>query len=1097
MDIRKIITSVNPQQYKFPPTTQKIEFIISPIPKDINIIEIDTKEQYVQQFIEQANAWLRWFDKFLLVFIHVVEWLKNWNVDGTAQLFNDICTTRNNSSINMIQMKAIVERTLKLLRPFNDLQRLCYLVNCLTSFQLIDSGTLNNQIISENYIRELKRFQPNNSFTVNARHIFKHIIPINDRQSVQWCIASEKHPCNIQIEYQTSELNDDTQVLFCKEKISIDKHILQGEFETQEAGQLIIIINNQQFQAPRTIWYRITQITLSTSHLFHGIFNMFYQQYYTQSIRIIKEGELSQLLDKVFTFIDNLLNGTVSLRDMTDLKTVFCDKNIHVREEVKKLFTNRSSDEGAIRKQSSFVNTTMNSPTEKEIEQVCEWLQIYQYYSHINIIINCIETFDILPIDCDDQLIGHLKRLCDENCSLKEITRTYEIVKRQFQNLSSQHLHLIKMALECSNVVQMMKKSDLDSSHGRRLFQELRDNLTTQFKLQERNNMILNSWIIAYALCEPFVLKANNFDEFVNRIAGLSNFEENSLNHMQIVNENVQIVNMWLSAEETTVLDNALITMEHLYKTGKVKICLRRLMNEQSYFEMIYSIDKIKSESLHRNDSEHDDYEQYKSEKLKFTLSMSDIDDHKRQLTFCNVDLQENMFYRKILLNEQLKLLKIVENIYLILIKLEMNGHPDYQLREENYEIHDRTGEIDTILSDLRKDHRIREDRLKRIVKTRTENLELIYRALETAYKMWIKNLERYRQDSRLLNLFSNRQIMILIILLTTSTTQNQIKCHFLEKFSLSKDVINNKEKELKLTIQCLIHYLRSLKMHDCDLSETNILHLYETYKIPSNSNVETSLEKLSQFLQELFNNGRELFRKNPLINENQQYLVTSNMIRYNTSEKIPLEHDLDMDTCCILLNLFNDRLPSVYQILWCSIASEDDIRLFFLRVRTFHYLIFVVMDIDKMHHRLREFLLNEQDELTRYEQAHGPVYYFSRELTISRKGLRPFHITPKYRDSSQTYTQLIRLFQQNNWIQPQIQIIYGQAGIGKTHCINTKYKTEDTSCFSINDKLNLSSLISSFLSFDSRISNDSPSVSFNISIHAPFEELNRTFLSL
>ncbi|CAF4785784.1 unnamed protein product, partial [Rotaria sp. Silwood2] len=129
-----------------------------------------------------------------------------------------------------------------------------------------------------------------------------------------------------------------------------------------------------------------------------------------------------------------------------------------------------------------------------------------------------------------------------------------------------------------------------------------RDHLTTQFQLQERNNMILNSWIIAYALCEPFVLNANNFDEFVNRIAGLSNFEENSLNHMQIVNENVQIVNMWLSAEETTVLDNALITMEHLYKTGKVKICLRRLMNEQSYFEMIYSIDKIKSESLHRND---------------------------------------------------------------------------------------------------------------------------------------------------------------------------------------------------------------------------------------------------------------------------------------------------------------------------------------------------------------------------------------------------------------------------------------------------------------------------------------------------------------
>ena len=69
---------------------------------------------------------------------------------------------------------------------------------------------------------------------------------------------------------------------------------------------------------------------------------------------------------------------------------------------------------------------------------------------------------------------------------------------------------------------------------------------------------------------------------------------------------------------------------------------------------------------------------------------------------------------------------------------------------------------------------------------------------------------------------------------------------------------------------------------------------------------------------------------------------------------------------------------------------------------------------------------------------------------------------------------------------------------LGKTHRINTNYKTQDTFCFSVNDTMNLSSLISSFLSFDSRISNDNnPSVSFNISIHAPFEELTRTLLSL
>jgi DNA-binding transcriptional MerR regulator len=174
-----------------------------------------------------------------------------------------------------------------------------------------------------------------------------------------------------------------------------------------------------------------------------------------------------------------------------------------------------------------------NIPTDKEIEQVCEWLQIYQYYSHINIIIKCIETFHILPVENDDELIGHLKHLQDENCSLKEITQAYRILKQQFQKLRSQHLQLIKTAVECSGVVQLMKKSDLYSPHGRRRFQELRDNLTTQFQFQERNNIILNSCIIVYELCQPFVLRATNFDEFIDRIARLLNFEENSIKHMQ------------------------------------------------------------------------------------------------------------------------------------------------------------------------------------------------------------------------------------------------------------------------------------------------------------------------------------------------------------------------------------------------------------------------------------------------------------------------------------------------------------------------------------------------------------------------------------
>ncbi|CAF4504199.1 unnamed protein product [Rotaria sp. Silwood2] len=234
------------------------------------------------------------------------------------------------------------------------------------------------------------------------------------------------------------------------------------------------------------------------------------------------------------------------------------------------------------------------------------------------------------------------------------------------------------------------------------------------------------------------------------------------------------------------------------------------------------------------------------------------------------------------------------------------------------------------------------------------------------------------------------------------------------------------------------------------------------------------------------------------MINENQQFLITLNS-QEQIQDKIKIDNDIDidMDTFCILLNIFNDRLPADYQILWCSISTDDDIRLFFSRVRTFRYLTFVVMDIDKMHHRLRELLLNEKDSLAKQSEPHGPIYYFSRELISSNKGLRSFYIRPQYRNPSQTYSQFMSLLRRNNFSSPQIQIIYGTSGVGKTHRIKTKYKDHNTSCVSINDRLNLSSLINTFLSLESKISNDQPSIYFNISIHAVFKQLNHALFSL
>ena len=533
LKLHSMFEITNPQIYKFPIILSSLKTWLPHAPDDIDMTITDENVQFFAQFVAQANRWLHWFDQVIPIFLHVFNWLKTYNVEGAAQLYSDLRSARDSSDMTVLQKKIIVEKALLLLRPFTDLRRLCHLLNCLTVFQIVDVGSINDRVKSITFIQELKRPHPENSFTVKQKEIQKYTAPILHRQNVQWSLACEKLPCQVSVSFNTIESPEDIKQLSGANDIVIEKHVLQGEFETQRDGQLTITVNNDKGHSPRTIWFRTKQTSLSTCHLFHGIFNMFYQSVHQNSNRASKETDISNLLDKVFKFIDSLLDGTISLAKMSELKGVFCDKNIHVKEEVRKLFNNRPSLAANNRPRATTTTTANNAPTEHEIEQVCEWLQIYQYYSYVNIIINCIETFEILPANQYDSAIVNLQQMSNENCSLREITQTLKFLHQRFQRLTSQHLQLIKIALECSAVVQMMKRADLYSNHGGRRFQELRDNLTTQFQLQERNSMILNSWIIVYSLCEPFVVKAKDLDDFIAHLAGLAHFEESALKHMQ------------------------------------------------------------------------------------------------------------------------------------------------------------------------------------------------------------------------------------------------------------------------------------------------------------------------------------------------------------------------------------------------------------------------------------------------------------------------------------------------------------------------------------------------------------------------------------
>lgn len=307
---------------------------------------------------------------------------------------------------------------------------------------------------------------------------------------------------------------------------------------------------------------------------------------------------------------------------------------------------------------------------------------------------------------------------------------------------------------------------------------------------------------------------------------------------------------------------------------------------------------------------------------------------------------------------------------------------------------------------------------------------------MKRKYEVWLETLKLSREKCHLLKLFTNRQIMILVILLTTPAQQHKIKSYFLKKLCSSIGKKYSEEEEIKLTVQYLAHLLRSLRLKNCNLSDENISRLCILYKIESIEDDSKFLKKLSEFLQELFDNSKELFSNDKISRDDKrQYVVTFDSVQDETNRN-QLDHDLDMKTCCVLLNIFNDHLPSSYQILWCSSATKDDIELFFLRVRTFHKLTFVVLDIDKMHHHLREQLLSEQSSLMQSHDQHGFIYYFTQEIKPYKKSIILFYLTKEYQDPKETYNRLITLFKKDKNTQPNIQVVCGKSGVGKSFLI-------------------------------------------------------------
>ena len=319
---------------------------------------------------------------------------------------------------------------------------------------------------------------------------------------------------------------------------------------------------------------------------------------------------------------------------------------------------------------------------------------------------------------------------------------------------------------------------------------------------------------------------------------------------------------------------------------------------------------------------------------------------------------------------------------------------------------------------------------LKLAIKERVAGLQVILREMKEDYDSWLKNLKESRNQCPLLMLYSNHEIMTLILLLQKSTDPHSIRKLFLKRLYAFKDA-NQQKQEDEYAFHTLLHYLRSLRVSRLYSNMDQLKQLFALSQVEPETEIEVCLRKLGEFIQTAFRDEQRSLTSFTGIDKSQQYIVRMKSLASTGRDAASFELSLDRDTYCVILNLFHNQLPASYQILWCSNATATDIELFFARIRAFPSLIFVVLDIDRMHHSLRETLFNEQDSLTK-EKSHGTVYYFSEEISTARKVLREFHIPSAYRDPEPVYRLVMELFRSQRIPSPSLRVIYGEPGVGK-----------------------------------------------------------------
>ena len=823
-------------------------------------------------------------------------------------------------------------------------------------------------------------------------------------------------------------------------------------------------------------------------------------------------------------------------------------------------------------------------------------------YGHLQAVVTVTSGAIFRVVNDHDSDVEYLRKLCsneiESDTELRDLQGRFEQLDSLLRGVSDSCLMLFGLVNQFSSISKFFAENDFYSEHGLEQFQKKIDILTISVQHDVQGSRLLNAFIFAHQSLAPFCRYHFNGGVRISlrelfQVVAVTPFNRESL---QTANENVSYINELLRTTTGSTSEKAADQLLSLVESGSVQVHLQSMSCSVTTYTYQYRPRTLISSP-----------EGPDAVSKVMTMSREDVRDFRGSLQYlCSLQQEEvtlqNATDVGLTAIAFQRVQEQVDELVHVLTQLEMQGHPGYQDCTLTYQL------TDEVIS---------------------KELEVLAQEAEE----WKEQLANVRTECSLLQLFTNQDVAVMLMLLDSSgfprherelqtaesadsATLSSVSLQAesgvgsdieeegeeggdeqdstrmgsdssipstMEAFSqeaTSQLVIHEEDQEAPLSSFVAEAASPSDGLIGAEASDDADSHALvdrtesqssaqssETWGTRSLFSVRSNTIRRRRARQAAVTKLTDL-GKQQLARREESDVAARLLKRYllSISRVANYEEDVDLDdvvsryvrnsyTDCAdilrhLVSLVNevypslpcsrsqpgkqfvsvvagdgnsntnallllgsiysqqDSLPCHAQILFCSEeTSVDQLTAFFLRVKTFPYLVFACVGIDDLSFTCRTLVWKQQQELHKLGK-HGNVHYVCLKPSASASWAH-MYVQP-YQQATDLHALIDdtreNLTSMDTVVMPTIVSVVGEAGNGKSHFIRRKLdesnRTESAS--SSGDVASSSAVISiNDISDSANILRklatvlDKGTLFFNISSHARLSDVNRIFFEL